>query len=211
MAKAIIFDLDGVLVDSKEIHFNSLNLALSEVDKRFVISKAEQDGIFEGLTTKSKLKILTQTRGLSEELHQKIWLSKQKYSSAMFSSISVDTELVSLFKIIKMSDIKIAVASNSIRSTVDNCLSALGVLDYADYTISNEEVIEPKPNPEIYIKCFSHFGITSADAVVFEDSQIGIAAANSSKAKVVIVSSRKDLTFDKVVNSINYLLGEKHV
>lgn len=212
MAKAIIFDLDGVLIDSKEIHFNSLNLALSKVDKKFIISKTEQASTFEGLTTKSKLSILTQTRGLDVDLYEKIWLNKQRYSAIMFSSISRDEELISFFKLIKFNGIKIAVASNSIRTTLDTCLQSLGVFDYADYTLSNEDVATPKPNPEIYNKCLSKFELQPTDAVIFEDSPIGIAAAKSCGAYVVEVGSRSDLTFDKITKSIEYLRnGEKIV
>jgi HAD superfamily hydrolase (TIGR01509 family) len=211
MAKAIIFDLDGVLVDSKEIHFNALNLALSDVDPKFVISQQEQSRIFEGLTTRSKLLILTQVKGLNREEHDSIWDSKQQYSSAMFASVSADNELVSLFKLIKSNGIKVGVASNSIRSTLDGCLKALGAYDYVDYSLSNEDVKTPKPNPEIYFKCMDYFMTEPEDAVIFEDSNIGIAAATASGAKVVVVKNRSDLTFDKVVDSINYLLSSTNV
>jgi HAD superfamily hydrolase (TIGR01509 family) len=211
MAKAIIFDLDGVLVDSKEIHFNALNLALSDVDPKFVISQQEQSRIFEGLTTRSKLVILTQTKGLHRDKHDAVWNSKQQYSSAMFASVSTDKELVSLFKLIKSNNIKIGVASNSIRSTLDGCLKALGVYDYVDYSLSNEDVKTPKPDPEIYFKCMEHLMTEQKDVVIFEDSNIGIAAATASGAKVLVVKNRDDLNFDKVVDSINYLLGSTNV
>lgn len=211
MAKAIIFDLDGVLVDSREIHFNALNLALSDIDQKFVISQQEQSNIFEGLTTRSKLSILTQIKGLSRDEHDAIWESKQHYSSAMFASVSSDKELVSLFKLIKSNNIKIGVASNSIRSTLDGCLKALGVYQYVDYSLSNEDVKNPKPNPEIYFKCMDYFMAEPEDTVIFEDSNIGIAAATASDAKVVVVKNRSDLTFDKVVDNINYLLSDTDV
>jgi len=203
MTKLIVFDLDGVLVDSKEIHFNALNLALSDVDPKFVISRAEQDNVFEGLTTRSKLDILTQIKGLSPDDHDIIWDSKQHYSSAMFASVSPDTELVSLFKFVKSSSINIGVASNSIRSTLDGCLKALGVYDYVDYSLSNEDVDAPKPNPEIYTRCMKHFGAASEDTVVFEDSPIGRAAARASGARLIEIKDRADLTFDKVLKAIN--------
>ncbi len=59
MNNAFIFDLDGVLIDSKEIHFNALNFALSEIDSSYVISKEEQALTYEGLSTKAKLNILS--------------------------------------------------------------------------------------------------------------------------------------------------------
>lgn len=82
--KAIIFDLDGVLVDSKEIHFNALNLALSEYDSRYVITKTEQEHIYEGMTTRSKLEVLTKKKGLPVSSYQDIWESKQKYTAKLF-------------------------------------------------------------------------------------------------------------------------------
>jgi HAD superfamily hydrolase (TIGR01509 family) len=203
MIKAIIFDLDGVLVDSKEIHFNALNLALSDVDPKFVISRAEQDNVFEGLTTRSKLDILTQIKGLNPDDHDLIWDAKQHYSSAMFASVSPDTELVSLFKFIKSTGVKVAVASNSIRSTLDGCLKALGVYAYVDYSLSNEDVKTPKPNPEIYYKCMDYLMASPEDTVIFEDSPIGQAAARASGARLIEVKDRADLTFDKVLKATN--------
>ncbi len=84
MNNLIIFDLDGVLIDSKEIHFNALNLALANVDKKYIISRNDQDTTFEGLTTYSKLNILTYTRGLPRALHKSIWEEIQRFSTAMF-------------------------------------------------------------------------------------------------------------------------------
>jgi beta-phosphoglucomutase-like phosphatase (HAD superfamily) len=201
--KLIVFDLDGVLVDSKEIHFNALNLALSDVDAKFVISQQEQASVLEGLTTRSKLAILTQTKGLNPDYHDTVWDAKQHYSSAMFASVSTDDDLVRLFKFIKSIGLSIAVASNSIRSTLDGCLTALGVASYVDYSLSNEDVLRPKPHPEIYVKCMKHFGALPTETAVFEDSPIGRAAATSSGARLIEIKDRSDLTFDKVLKAIN--------
>lgn len=205
MNKLIIFDLDGVLVDSKEIHFNALNLALSYFGNDLVISRDEQDNTFEGLTTRSKLDILTKTKNLPETLHQYVWKLKQDYSSALFSSVSMDQELINLFKFIRSRGIKIAVASNSIRVTLDSCLKSLGLLDLIDYSLSNEDVDLPKPSPEMYNKVIEHFGFTKESVVIFEDSPIGLAAANASGAKVEKVSSRSDIGFDRILKVIEEL------
>jgi beta-phosphoglucomutase-like phosphatase (HAD superfamily) len=205
MNKLIIFDLDGVLIDSKEIHFNALNLALNEFDSNFIISRDEQDSTFEGLTTRSKLDILTKTKNLPEELHQYIWKLKQAYSAALFTSVSTDHELINLFKFIRSSDIKIAVASNSIRETLDNCLRSLGLLDLIDYSLSNEDVIFPKPNPEIYNKVMEYFKATPRTTVIFEDSPIGLTAAYESGAMVEPVRNRSDIWFDRILRVIEEL------
>lgn len=200
--KAIIFDLDGVLVDSKELHYDALNLALKSVNEKYYISKQEQADVFEGMTTRSKLDILTYTRGLPKELHEYIWNLKQQYSAAMFEDLPKDEELVNLFKHIADRGIAIGVASNSIRQTLTNCLQALGVWRYVDVSLSNEDVKNPKPNPEIYNLCMLMLGSVPTSTIVFEDSEIGKQAARQSNAFVVEVGSRKDLTTRFVDNKI---------
>jgi HAD superfamily hydrolase (TIGR01509 family) len=205
MNKAIIFDLDGVLIDSKEIHFNALNLALANVDKKYIISRNDQDTTFEGLTTYSKLNILTYTRGLPRALHKSIWEEKQRFSTAMFSSVSVDAELVNLLKYIKSQGILVGVASNSIRATLDGCLKALGIKDLIDHSLSNEDVNFPKPNPEIYVNCMTDLDVTPDSVIIFEDSEIGREAASSSNAKLEPIENRSSLTFDRIQKAVEYL------
>ena len=205
MNKLVIFDLDGVLIDSKEIHFNALNLALNEFGPEFVISRDEQDSTFEGLTTKSKLDILTKTKNLPETLHQYVWKLKQAYSSALFTSVSPDQELINLFKFIRSSGIKIAVASNSIRVTLDTCLKSLGLLDLIDYSLSNEDVDSPKPSPEIYDKVIEYFNTTPEHTVIFEDSLIGLTAAYATGAMVEPVRNRSDIWFDRILRVVEEL------
>ena len=198
MTKLIVFDLDGVLLDSKEIHFNALNLALDEVGSHYIILRHEQDTVYEGLTTNAKLHILTETKGLPKELHKDVWQRKQEYSAVLFESISPDEELVSLFKFIKSRGIKIAVASNSIRQTLNTCLMALGVQPYVDYSLSNEDVELPKPDPQIYNTCMEHFDSLPNETIIFEDSEIGLRSAYATGARIEKVVNRKDVYFDRI-------------
>ena len=202
MTKAIIFDLDGVLVDSKELHYDALNLALRSVNEKYYINRQEQAETFEGMTTRSKLDILTYTRGLPKELHEYVWNLKQQYSAAMFEDLPRDEELVSLFKHISDQGISIGVASNSIRQTLTNCLEALGLWRYVEVSLSNEDVKNPKPNPEIYNLCMLMLGSVPTSTIVFEDSEIGRLAARQSGAHLVEVESRKDLTIEFVQRMI---------
>ena len=203
MINLIIFDLDGVLVDSKEIHFNALNLALDEFGDDYMISRKEQDTIFEGLTTKGKLDILTKLKGLSPDLHEDVWSRKQDYTAKLFESISQDKDLIDLFKFIRSNGIGIAVASNSIRKTLNTCLQYLGVAELIDYSLSNEDVRLPKPDPQIYHKCMDYMMIDEDHTVIFEDSEIGLKAAIASGARVEKVENRKDLTLDRIERIIN--------
>lgn len=203
--KAFIFDLDGVLIDSREIHFNALNLALSNIDNRYVITQEDQANIFEGLTTRSKMDILTKMRGLPVELHQTVWEDKQRYTAILFLGTSIDNELVTLFRIIKSRGILIGVASNSIRETLDTCLTRLGISSLVDVSLSNEDVQQPKPSPEIYNECMSRLGVSPDECVVVEDSEIGRTSAMLSGAKMLPVNNRQDVNFELIQKGIDYL------
>jgi HAD superfamily hydrolase (TIGR01509 family) len=205
MNNAFIFDLDGVLIDSKEIHFDALNLALSEIDSSYGISKEEQALTYEGLSTKAKLDILSYSKGLPKEFHNVIWEKKQIYSSRMFQVFNKDQELIDLFKLIKSFNIKIGVASNAIRETVVGSLKSLGIYEFVDYALSNEDVSNPKPNPEIYKTMMSLLGSSVETTIIFEDSEIGQAAAKASLAKLFPVTERKDISLAYISKAIEFL------
>jgi beta-phosphoglucomutase-like phosphatase (HAD superfamily)/dTDP-glucose pyrophosphorylase len=201
--RLFIFDLDGVLVDSKQIHFDSLNLALKEIDEKYVISKDEQAETFEGLSTNQKLKILSETRGLPEEYYEKIWGLKQKKSIQFFQDLPEDDELIEIFKMIKSYGVDIAVASNCIRDTVETCLKSLGIYNEVSFYLGNQDVAYPKPSPEIYLRCMDELSSDKWSTVIFEDSLIGRTAALASGATLVSIKSRSDLTPKLVLEYLN--------
>jgi beta-phosphoglucomutase-like phosphatase (HAD superfamily)/dTDP-glucose pyrophosphorylase len=208
MNNAFIFDLDGVLIDSKEIHFDALNLALSEINSSYIISKEEQAVTYEGLSTKAKLDILSYSKGLPKELHNVVWEKKQIYSSEMFKVFERDEELIRLFKLIKSFNIKIGVASNAIRETVLGSLKSLGIYEFVDYALSNEDVSNPKPNPEIYKLMISLLGSSPEKTIIFEDSEIGQAAAKASLAKLFPVTKRENISLTYISKAIEYLIPD---
>ena len=69
MIKLVIFDLDGVLVDARELHYNALNKALSSIDEKYIIKRDEHLSTYDGLTTTKKLEMLSKNKGLPVELH----------------------------------------------------------------------------------------------------------------------------------------------
>ena len=205
MNKLIVFDLDGVLVDSKSIHFDALNDALRFIKNTYVITEEEQKNIYEGLPTKAKLKLLNKNKGIPEDKFDAIWSMKQEITSKMFANIPEDKDLIKLLKIIKDSGIHIAVASNSIGKTVADCLESLGIANLIDHVVSNEDVKNPKPHPEMYWKAMSYFGVISDETVIFEDSLVGKLAARDSRANLIEIKNRSDLTEDKINKAISLL------
>jgi HAD superfamily hydrolase (TIGR01509 family) len=205
MKKLIVFDLDGVLIDSKQIHFDALNKALFLIDSKYVITDNEQEKFYEGLPTKQKLKMLNHHKGLPEYCYNEVSENKQVFTKEMLSNINKDDDLISYFKLIKSKGINIAVASNSIRETINICLDKLGVYSYIDHIVSNEDVKFPKPHPEMYWKAMSYFGCISDETVIFEDSIVGRLAATDSKATLIEVKNRKDLSIDKIEKAMHIL------
>ena len=201
--RLFIFDLDGVLVDSKKIHFDSLNLALAKAGEQFVISEEEQKDIYEGLPTKKKLEMLTMLKGLPEDLHETIYEDKQKQSILFFKELKEDQELIDIFKAIKQWDVDIAIASNCIKETVEVCLTSLGLIDIVDLYLSNEDVKMSKPSPEIYLKCIEHFVCASFYTTIFEDSVVGKTAAIKSEARLVPIEGRASVTMDLIQSELN--------
>jgi HAD superfamily hydrolase (TIGR01509 family) len=201
----IIFDLDGVLIDSKKMHYDALNIALKKISKKFVISKNDQEKIFEGLPTKAKLEILSSTRNLDKTLHEKIWKDKQEIIFEVLKSLKKDQQLIDFILKIKNNNIKVAVASNSIRKTVIVALEKLGIISLVDFVASNEDVLNPKPHPEIFWNTMSKFNTTPNNTVIFEDSLVGIEAAKISGANLISVINRKDLSYKKINQAISLL------
>ena len=199
MTKLVIFDLDGVLIDSKDYHFDALNSALEKVGEQYVISRQEHVSIYDGLPTRPKLELLTKNKGLPVEYYDQIWRDKQEETLRIFDEqVRKDYELMGYFQQLKDQGYSIAVASNSIRNTVKIILLRLGVLEFIDLYISNEDVYRNKPFPDMYWKCMIRLGALPRDTVIIEDSHIGRQGAIDSKCHLVAVNDRKDLNQDKI-------------
>tara|TARA_B100001057_G_scaffold221732_1_gene222155 strand:- start:3658 stop:5022 length:1365 start_codon:yes stop_codon:yes gene_type:complete len=197
MIKAIIFDLDGVLVDTKKIHFEALNKALKKFNFK-EIKFEEHIKIFDGLPTNEKLKILNKKNNLPKKNFLKINKYKQKITSEILKNrIKKNNKILEIFKNLHKK-YKIAVATNAVNSTLKICLKKLGISNYVDYKLSNEDIKFPKPNPEIYLRIFIKFGIYPSEALIVEDSHYGREAAISSGARLLPIKTIEELTLKKL-------------
>jgi HAD superfamily hydrolase (TIGR01509 family) len=205
MIKLIVFDLDGVLVSAKDIHYISLNNALSTIDPKYEISLEEHRKKYNGLPTMKKLKMLTKDKDLPEKYYEQIYTDKQTYIFDLIrEKIKRDERLINILKKLKHDGYKVYVASNAIRETVKLFLYYTGLIEYVDYYISNEDVINSKPNAEIYLKCMIHAGVNPEETLILEDSPIGIESAKNSKGQLLVVENPDSLTYEKIINEIRY-------
>jgi HAD superfamily hydrolase (TIGR01509 family) len=197
--KLIIFDLDGVLVEAKNLHFESLNKALG---KEYAISWKEHLSKYDGLKTNQKLEMLTQDKGLPTELHSQIWDKKQKYTLEELRNLKPNGVLLSVMNTLVDEGYKIAVCSNSIRKTVLTVLSKLGLMEFMDYIISNEDVQNSKPHPEMYWRAISKMGCLPEETLIVEDSPYGLLAASRSKAHILRVKNPSEVTPTNIFKKI---------
>lgn len=211
MIKLIIFDLDGVLISAKQIHYDTLNLAISEIDDKYKITIEEHLSIYDGLKTNEKLKLLTEKKGLPENKHQQIWDKKQELTLKSLSQIKKDDTLVCLFETLKQNNYLLACCSNSIRKSVFVMLSKLGIIEYMDLILSNEDVKSSKPYPEIYWNAMSTLKVLPEDTLIVEDSPNGLLAASRSGANILRVRSPKDLSFSNINNKILKIEGMNNI
>lgn len=207
--KLIIFDLDGVLIDSRDLHYQALNAALEKINPEFVINLDEHLSLYDGLSTTAKLNMLTARKGLDKNLHNQVWQDKQTATFDLIKKFPVNQKLIDLFAKIKSHNIKIAVASNSIRETVKLALLSTGIMEYVDYYVSNEDVANHKPYPEMYWKCMTVLKALPKSTVIIEDSHIGRQGALDSGANLIPVHDCDDLTESKILEAIDLLHGVK--
>lgn len=199
--KAILFDMDGVLIDAREWHYEALNKALEQFG--FIISREEHLTTFDGLPTKVKLEMLSAQKNLPLELHDSINEMKQQYTLEIADQkcapVFIHEEALSTLKTLNY---KIAVCSNSIRNSINVMLSKAHLLTYIDYIVSNEDVAHAKPAPDIYQKAIAYFGLQPNECLIVEDNVNGIKAAQAAQAHLLVVDSVLDTNLDNIVKKI---------
>lgn len=199
--KAVLFDMDGVLIDAKDWHYEALNRALGLFG--IEISKWDHLHTFDGLPTSVKLKLLSERYYLPEELHPFINQLKQIYTTDLiyqkcYPMFHHEYALSQLRK----SGYRVAVCSNSIRQTVTMMMDRANLYSYLDLIVSNEDVKNAKPDPEMYQVAMEKLGVKPFECVVVEDNPNGIQAGRASGAYVLEVSSVYDVNLENIMRKI---------
>ena len=204
--KAVIFDMDGVLIDAKEWHYEALNRALALFG--FSISRYDHLVTFDGLPTSRKLEMLSVERGLPRSLHPFINEMKQHYTMEyVFTRCKPKFVHQYALSRLKSEGYHLALASNSIRNTVDMMMEKADLDQYLDFKLSNQDVTKSKPDPEIYNVAISRLGLTPDECLIAEDNQNGVKAALASGAHLFKVDTVNDVTYNKVITRIKEIEG----
>ena len=204
MIKLVIFDLDGVLVETKDIHFNALNLAIEAIaGSKYIISIDDHLKIFDGLKTSQKLEMLSRDRGMPRSAHEDIWKKKQALTLELLEDIKPKKHITDTIRLLISQNKKIACCSNAIRKTVLTVLAKLEIIQFFDLVISNEDVVNAKPHPEMYWQAMSKFNVLPEETLIIEDSPHGLLGATRSGAEVLRVKNSLHLNYQTILDKCN--------
>lgn len=173
--KAVLFDLDGVLVDAVELHFHALNKALGEYG--YTITRQEHETTYNGLPTRVKLQLLWRDKGLPESLIEPIKKRKQELTLECIEELPYDPQKPALVSALRRAGLKLAVCSNAKHQSVLAMLHRAGLSGMFDVVLGNEDVERPKPAPDIYLLAADLLGVPIGECKIVEDSAVGLEAA----------------------------------
>jgi beta-phosphoglucomutase len=197
MIKAVLFDMDGVLIDAKDWHYEALNRALLHFG--YAISRESHLSTFDGLPTRQKLKVLSKVRGLPEGLHEFLNKLKQVYTLEITHQRCKPSfnHQYALSKL-KAEGYIVAVCSNSVRQSVETMMELSALNSYLDLIVSNEDVSNGKPDPEMYLMAMETIGVRPEECLILEDNDHGIQAALASGGHLLKIGVPEDVTYQAI-------------
>ncbi len=196
MIKAILFDLDGVLIDAKEWHYEALNKALGQFG--YTITRDEHLTIYDGISTKDKLIKL----GICEKLRDIIAELKRNYTRQLVRLEVKPNHAKQVMLHHLKNKYKLGCGSNAQKFSVVEMLELAGLRDYFDEIIGNDEGFLNKPNPAIYLELMKRMQVKPDECVIVEDNRYGIEAARASGARVIEVKGYEEVNLDLFMNYI---------
>lgn len=201
---AIIFDMDGVLIDARDWHYQALNEALLYFGCE--IEYQEHLSTFDGLPTARKLTILSEANRLPKHVHGIVEAVKQE-RTLRIAAERCYPQMQHLVAIgwIRNSGIKVGVATNSIRPTSTTMLTYAGIMPLIDCLVTNQDVSNPKPSPEIYLETCRRLGVSPSNTLVFEDNENGLEAARQAGCNVVRVLDPQEVDLGRIQFEITTL------
>ncbi|MDR0447926.1 MAG: beta-phosphoglucomutase [Treponema sp.] len=177
--KAVIFDLDGVLVSTDRYHYLAWECITRELGIPF---DEKLNNLLKGVSRMESLEIILKSGKHILEEKEKIALAEKKndlYRRCLeaLDSTSIEAGVVSILKHLKSMGIKIAVGSSS--KNARYILDKTGLAPWFDAVVDGNDITQTKPHPEVFLKAAELLGVVPAEALVVEDATAGIEAAHT--------------------------------
>ena len=189
MIKAIIFDMDGLMIDSERVTFEcyqerlkDMNLTMDEEFYKTLLGKPFK-GIYQRFYDVYGNDFPIQN--VIQDVHQ---LMAERFET---EGVPVKKGLVELLHYLKDNNYKTIVATSSNRDRVDKILAQAKITEFFDDSICGDEVTKGKPNPEVFLKSCQKLGVNVDEAIVLEDSEAGIQASYDANIKVICIPDMK--------------------
>ncbi len=197
----ILWDLDGTLIDSENLHFDAAMQAFEELSIPLVTTI-----LGAGVDNRRGFEILT---GLILDNAQNL-ATYQKWEQLTLSltldginASMANPQSIELVKLFHKHNIKQAIVSNSNKVVIEKAVKTLNIAQYIDRLFSIEDVVNPKPHPEPYQNAIKHYNVNPQNVIVFEDSLTGINSATYAGVKFVFGIGGKPAEYDKVHQALN--------
>jgi len=204
MAKAVIFDMDGVLFDSQPLHFKAEIQTITHFG--YPISESELKEYL-GWYEDDFWKEVISRYNLKATVHQMKEFEHPLIENLLRESVLPDPDLQEILTSLRAKKLRLAVASSSPRHWVNIVLDGLSIRNLFDEIVSGEDVKNGKPAPDIFLKAANQLGIESSDCIVVEDAPAGIEAANTAGMYSVALrgSVNASLDLSKAKKEIRHL------
>lgn len=186
MIDAVIFDVDGVLINSVNIVYGSKVVVLKDygIDLRTIPDPYNES--HKAASAKGLLDVIETHTGNQidrEEFIQKV--GKRIYEDLQSSQITADPDLVNFLNELKDNNVPLAISTSNTENSVRNKLELLGIETYFNVVITADDTPKHKPSPEPYLIAMERLGARPSHSIVFEDSVAGVQSGVAAGAVVV--------------------------